>query len=121
METSNTKLKGSLKISEEVIATIARLASDEIDGIESIGMPPQTSIRKLFLRPNRINPIKIDLIGEVAEVSLNVVIKYGHKITTVAENVQSAVKEAVQSMTGIPVSKVNVNISGVSFKATEKE
>ena len=44
METSNTKLKGSLKISEEVIATIARLASDEIDGIESIGMPPQTSI-----------------------------------------------------------------------------
>ena len=37
------------------------------------------------------------------------------KIGSVSEMVQKAVKESIQSMTGIAVSKVNVVIAGVNF------
>lgn len=39
----------------------------------------------------------------------------GYKIPAVAEKVQKAVKESVQSMTGITVSRVNMVVAGVRF------
>lgn len=40
---------------------------------------------------------------------------------SVAEKVQKSIKEEVQSMTGITVSKVNVIIAGINFINREKE
>ena len=42
-------------------------------------------------------------------------IKAGVNIPETAEKIQSAVKEAVQNMTGIAVSRVNINIAGIVF------
>ena len=45
----------------------------------------------------------------------------GKKIRQVAEEVQRAVKESVQNMTGKLVSKVNVIIAGLEFDQPESE
>ena len=60
-------------------------------------------------------PIKISMIGDVAAIDVNIVIKSGEKACEVAQEVQSSVKENVQNMTGVTVARVNVNVSGVSF------
>ena len=47
------------------------------------------------------------------DISVN--LKYGANIPEVAETLQKAVKDAVQNMTGITVSKVNVHVAGIVF------
>ena len=120
VERSEQNQTEGLKISEEVIETIARLATIEIQGVDSL-RASALSLPDMLIRNRPKGPIKIDLIGDVAEISIAVVIKYGYKITDIAESIQNSVKSAVQSMTGIAVSKVNITVTGVSFKTAQAQ
>lgn len=56
------------------------------------------------------------MMGDVAAIDMKIIIKSGEKACAVAQEVQTAVKENVQNMTGVPVARVNVTISGVVFE-----
>ena len=58
-------------------------------------------------------PIVVELSDDVAEITVNVVVTYGCKIPQLSEQIQENVKSAVQNMTCITVSKVNVIVNGV--------
>ncbi|NLP26555.1 MAG: Asp23/Gls24 family envelope stress response protein [Clostridiales bacterium] len=129
MENDNAYKSGTLKISEEVILTISKLAISDTKGVEEIipvnefGTTNKTLqrlasknwgvARKLFGKRN--NLIKVKFLDDVVEITLAVIIKHGYKITMVAESIQNSVKSSVQSMTGITVSRVNIIISGISI------
>lgn len=120
MESLNHKVQqGTLKVSEEVIATIVKLAVLDVQGVDSL-MTPNVSLEKIFFKQNGNSTIKIKLSGDVVEISLSILVKYGNKVTALAEAVQNRVKSDVQSMTGITVSRVNVLIGGIVFDSTEK-
>ncbi len=100
-----------LKISEDVIISIAKLAALDINGVAGLG----GEIGKMSkLRKN--GPIKISMMGDVAAIDVKIVIKSSEKAFNVAQEVQTAVKENVQNMTGVPVARVNVTVSGVVFE-----
>ena len=105
---------GNLQISREVIATIARYAALEIEGVDSLASFA-TNLKGWLLKKQSAKPIDIDLSDDVAVIELHVNIKAGVNIPETAEKIQSAVKEAVQNMTGIAVSRVNINIAGIVF------
>lgn len=105
---------GNLKISRDVLATIARYATMEIEGVASLASFT-TNIRGWLLKKQSAKPIAIDLSDDVAVIDIHVNIKAGVNIPQTAEKIQSAVKEAVQNMTGIAVSRVNINIAGIVF------
>ena len=129
MENDNAYKSGTLKISEEVILTIAKLAISEIKGVEDIVPVNDFGVankslqklaskdwviaRKLFGKKN--NLIKVKLLGDIVEITLAVIVEQGYKVIMVAESIQDSVKSSVQSMTGITVSRVNVIISGISI------
>lgn len=106
---------GNLKISREVIATIARYATLEIEGVASLASFT-ANIKGWLLKNQSPKPIVIDLSDEIAVIDVHVNIKAGVNIPAVAEKIQLAVKEAVQNMTGIVVSRVNINIAGIVFE-----
>lgn len=100
-----------LKISDDVIITVARLAALDVKGVAGLN----GNVGKMSkLRKN--GPIKISLIGDVAAIDMSIVIKSGEKAGSVALAVQNAVKENVQNMTGVPVARVNVTVGGVVFE-----
>ncbi len=101
---------GLLRISEDVVVTIATAAINEIKGVECI-RPSDGFIRNLFFRSE---PVNVRIAGDVVEINADVVVKQGYNAVTIAERIQESVKSDIQSMTGIAVSKVNVLISGVS-------
>ena len=72
-------------------------------------------IRGWLLKKQSAKPITIDLNDDIAAIDIHVNIKAGVNIPQTAEKIQSAVKEAVQNMTGIAVSRVNINIAGIVF------
>ncbi|PWM41004.1 MAG: Asp23/Gls24 family envelope stress response protein [Clostridiales bacterium] len=114
MENMQAKTQGSLRISKDVIATIASCAATEIAGVAGLATYT-TNIRNLFTK-NAVNKsIAVELSDEVAEIAVHLNLHFGAKIPAVSEAVQRAVKEAVQNMTGITVSKVNVYIGDITF------
>ncbi|MEG0615566.1 MAG: Asp23/Gls24 family envelope stress response protein, partial [Oscillospiraceae bacterium] len=84
--------------------------------VESISNPNVT-FKQLFFKSSKNDSIKIKPVGDVVEVSISVIAKQGHKVTTLAEAIQERVKTDVQSMTGVTVSRVNVSVAGISFEA----
>jgi uncharacterized alkaline shock family protein YloU len=118
MKTKTNTVAGSLKISNEVVVKIAELAAMEITGVSVKGGHLDTQENTLLVANRLINPIKAALKGEAAEIDISIVVMSGHKAVKVAEAVQQSVKSAVQNMTGIAVSKVNVKISGVRLSET---
>ncbi|EGT3900754.1 Asp23/Gls24 family envelope stress response protein [Clostridioides difficile] len=99
---------GQVKISNDVIATIAGLAALEVEGIETTA----TLTDKLL----KNNGVKIQIEEEDVNLDVMVTIKYGMSIPDTAFKVQENVKNTVETMTGLKVSQVNIHIQGINFK-----
>ena len=99
-----------LKISEDVIITVARLAALDVKGVASLG----SEVNKMSKLKNN-GPVRISMMGDVAAIEIDIRIKGYEKAAVVAQEVQSAVKENVQNMTGVAVARVNVTVVGAVF------
>lgn len=118
MDVTNTAaIGGSLQISTEVLAKIAQMATMEINGVADVSTGTM-GVKGLFNRVAPIKPILVQLTDDVAEITVSLIVKYGFKIPPLCEKVQENVKNSVQSMTCITVSKVNVVITGVAQDTT---
>ena len=124
MEIKSPKSAGSLKISENVVVKTAVLAASEVEGVALdgggiIARESRYNTVRFPVRAEPLYPVKVRLTNEAAEIDISIVALQGRKAVVVAETVQHAVKSAVQNMTGIAVSKVNVKIAGIRFKNEE--
>ncbi len=120
MEITSSNPKGTLTISEEVLCAIATNAAKDVDGVSSFSNRPVdvvNTIKKGSLKV--MSPVRIVQDGDDIDVSIYLNLEPNQKIQKVAQKVQHNVKEAVQNMTGKPVSHVNVVITGIDFKESE--
>ncbi len=105
---------GNVRISEDVVATIASVAALEVEGVCSLVPYGGGDIKKLISGKRGLGKgVKIDLTGGEITVELGVVLTYGVRIQEVIGKMQSEVKYAVESMTGMKVRAVNVYVQGV--------
>lgn len=113
MKMEQNQPNGSLKISQEVIASIAQTAAKEIEGVAALA----PSRLQKQLNKNTPNPkaVSIEVHDDAAVINISVIVKAGCKIRLVSEELQKAIKDAVQTMTGMTVSKVNVHVDGIRF------
>lgn len=112
---------GQIKISDEVVATVAGLAASEVEGIWSMSGGFAGNLSDLLGRKNLSKGVKVEVGEEEAAVDLNVVVEYGIKIPDVAWKVQENVKSAIETMTGLKVVEVNIHVQGVYIPKKEKE
>lgn len=111
---------GSLKISEEVLATIASFAAKEVPGVAAMALSSPASIKNFLVKSSPSSKsVKIELNDDVAIIDVYVNLKYGAKIPETSEAIQTSVKESVQNMTGITVSRVNIHVEGITFEDTQ--
>lgn len=114
----NNTIGGSLQISADVIAKIATMATMEIEGIAEVSAG-SVGVKGLFNKVLVPKAVLVNLVDDVAELTVSVVVKYGYKIQPLCVKIQENVKNAVQSMSSITVSKVNVCITGVTQETSE--
>lgn len=102
---------GNIMISEDVIGTIVDHAVCEIEGVVGLSTKPGADIAELIGKKNWGKGIKVVIAEDDSlEIDCNVIVAYGQNIVAVAANIQQAVSGAVESMSGVKVSSVNVNI-----------
>ncbi|OPJ56944.1 Asp23/Gls24 family envelope stress response protein [Alkalithermobacter paradoxus] len=112
---------GNIKISEDVIATIASLAASEIDGVASMSGGITGNITEILGKKNLSKGVKVVVNEDEVFIDLFVLIEYGFVIPDVAWKIQENIKNTVETMAGLKVSEVNVHIQGVNFKKEKTE
>lgn len=103
---------GELIISEEVIASIAVNAARDVEGVAGFSQKPADIIAALK-RQETNKYVSVSFGDSDVKITIYIVVKPGHNIQTVANEVQKAIKSTVQNMTGKIVTKVNVTIAGL--------
>jgi len=101
---------GSVRISEDVIATIVEHTLTEVDGVVKGGA--EVAGKKSWGKGMRISIAEDNSLS----IGCNVIVRYGESVVDVARAVQSAVSNAVESVTGVRVVDVSVNVCGIVRK-----
>lgn len=110
---------GEVQIADEVVAIIAGLAATEVDGVDSMaGNITNELVGKLGMK-NLSKGVKVDVLEDVVCVDLALNIEYGFNILETSKKVQERVKSAIENMTGLNVSDVNVRIASVEMEKTK--
>lgn len=107
---------GKVNIADDVIGVISTIAASEIKGIKALNGTFQDEVLELIGKKNFNKGIQVEMNDNVVLVELSVIVDYGTKIHEVAKEVQENVKLAIESMTGLEVAAVNVNIEGINTK-----
>lgn len=106
---------GKVDVSSEVISTIAGAAALNCYGL--VGMASRSQLKdgitELLGRENLSKGIETRAENGSIQLDMYIIVGYGTKISEVAHNVQSKVKYALEKMTGLAVSEVNIIVQGV--------
>lgn len=110
---NDTTPSAKITYANEVVAIIAGLAANEVEGIAGM-----CSVSGNILNKNRnvTKGVKVEIGTEEAAVDLYVIVEYGTPIQRAAMDAQENVRKAIESMTGLHVVRVDVHIQGVSFE-----
>ena len=105
---------GSVMISEDVIATIVTQAVKDVEGVVGLTTKPAAELVDKLSKKNWGKGMKINIAEDNAiTIDCGIIVSYGQSVVAVAEAVQSAVSNAVESMTAVKNVTVNVNVSGI--------
>ena len=108
--------RGEVVIADEVVAVIAGLAAMEVEGVASmVGNVTKELISKIG-KKSLAKGVKVDILEGIVTVAITLNLKYGYNIMDISEKVQEKVKAAIENMTGLTVSDVNVTIASVCME-----
>ncbi|MBP1759979.1 MAG: hypothetical protein H6Q63_896 [Firmicutes bacterium] len=108
---------GSIRIADEVVEVIAGLAASEVEGVVGMSGGLVGDLANMLGRNKNLSKgVKVEVGEHEVAVDLFIVVEYGVSIPDVALSVQEAVKDAIESMTGLKVVEANVHVQGVNFR-----
>ncbi|RKR85799.1 putative alkaline shock family protein YloU [Micromonospora pisi] len=115
---------GKTLIAEGVVAKISGFAAKEIPGVHSMGTGVARRVGQLRnLVPGgseaSTQGVSVEVGEREAAVDLDIVTWYGQSIVDISDAVRRNVIDRVQSMTGLRVIEVNINVDDV-FVAGEQ-
>ena len=104
---------GTIRIHKNVIASIASLATTEIEGVKRIGGDFKSGLMELIGKKT-ISAIKVEINkNEEVKVSIPLIIRYGFNIPDIANKVQENVRMNLERMTNLSIKDIDVNVQGI--------
>lgn len=107
---------GEVKISDDVVGTIASIAASEIDGVNGLNGGIAGDLAEMFGKKNLTKGVKVNIEERTVQIDLNIIVDFGIKIPEVSWLIQENVKNAVETMTGLKVKEVNIHVTGVNLQ-----
>ena len=110
--------RGSVSISEDVIAVMVTAAIAEIEGVAGFSNAIGTDIADFLGRKTAVRGVRVSTDNGCAVLDVLVMVRYGYNVAEVARKVQAEVAANLEAMTGLKV-RVNVHVTGISFEKTD--
>ena len=119
----NENQNGSVSFATDVVATIAGLAANEVEGVAGMSSASGGGLADIWSRKSGRNftkGVRVDVDGGKVRADINIIVEYGSPIPEVAQNIQENVKKAIETMSGLEVESVDVHVNGMSFEKENK-
>ena len=119
ISTEESNSLGDIKINHSVVASIVRLAALENGGVYAVAGSFVEGIADMFSKKEEkgVRVTESEQGNYVIEIRL--ILNYGVELAKCAYDVQIAVKDRVENMTGKMIERVDVVIDGVKSKDDE--
>ena len=118
----NSNDNNKIRIADEVVAVIAGKAVSEIQGVYEMSGGFAGGIGEVLSgKKNLAKGIKVLVTDKDAKIDVNIIVEYGVRIPEIAFEIQTKVKKAVETMTGLKVTEVNVHVQGVNTNVEKKD
>ncbi len=111
VEVVNETEGAGIKISDDVVATIASIAASEVKGVANMSGGLVSGISEMLGKKTK--GVKVQVGEKETTIDISLSVEYGARIPDVAWEVQNKVKTQVESMTGLKVVSVNVIVQGI--------
>lgn len=110
----------TVKISNDAVAMYVGIAISEIQGVYGMSGTLAGITEAISGKKNYTKGVKVEINDKTVRIDVSIIVEYGARIPDVAFEIQTNVKKSVETMTGLKVSEVNVNVQGV-HAITEKD
>lgn len=107
---------GTVKIADDVVAMIASLATTEVEGVSAMAGNITNELMSKVGMKSLTKGVKVVVAEGNVTVDLAVTMEYGYNIPATCQKVQAKVKSAIENMTGLTCTDVNIRIAGVNMK-----
>ena len=108
---------GSVQIADEVVAMITSLAATEVEGVSAMAGNITNELMSKVGVKGLTKCVKVEVSNHQVRAELAVLMEYGYNIPATSQKVQERVKNAIENMTGLTVTDVNIRIAGVNMSA----
>lgn len=117
--------RGTTTIADTVVSTIAGIAVRETDGVHSVGRGASRALGAVKDKVSRSNDpgrgVKVEVGEKQAAVDVDIVVEYGIPILEAAKNIRTHVTDAVETMTGLEVVEININVLDVHVPGSDDD
>ncbi|MFD9224747.1 Asp23/Gls24 family envelope stress response protein [Streptomyces sp. NPDC060064] len=119
------RVRGTTTIADSVVATIAGIAVRDTYGIHSVGGGASRAMGAVRDKMSRSSDPGRGVKAEVGEkqtaIDIGIVVEYGVPIMEAAKNIRSNVTDAVETMTGLEVVEININVLDVYVPGSDDD
>jgi len=115
----NADEKGSINISEDVVAIIAATATAEVEGVSGFYFSQGKEITSMIGKKSLPKGIRLSISDGGIIFDVYIVVEMGCSVNEIGEKIQQAVISAVEGAVGAKVTEVNVHICGVAQKKSK--
>ncbi len=115
--TLDTNAQGAVKIADDVVASIAALAASEAAGLDDMAGNIGNRLMDTVGVKQSGKGVRVDVVDDMVRVDLAIILKYGYSIRETGKLIQDKVKAAIENMTGLKVTDVNIHVAGVNTEA----
>lgn len=114
--------QGSIKISEDVVASIAAVATSETEGVSGLYSSFTNDIVSFLGKKTPTKGVKVTFHNDnTVDIDICYLACFGSNIFDVAKNVQENVKSSVKAMTNLNIVNINIHVAGVTFVSDENK
>ena len=106
---------GAIQIADDVVAMIASLATSEVEGVNAMAGTITNELMSKVGVKSLTKGVRVEVLEGNVTVDLAVTMEYGYNIPATCQKVQAKVKSAIENMTGLTCSDVNIRIAGVKM------
>ncbi|MFB8206585.1 Asp23/Gls24 family envelope stress response protein [Streptomyces sp. NPDC056010] len=117
--------RGTTTIADNVVSTIAGIAVRETDGVYSVGKGPARALGAVKDKVSRSTDpgrgVKVEVGEKQTAIDVDIVVEYGAPILDTARSLRTNVTDAVETMTGLDVVEININVTDVHVPGSDDD
>ncbi len=107
---------GVVQIADDVVAMIASLAAAEVEGVNTMAGNISNELMSKVGVKKLTKGVKVVISEDSVKISIAISMDYGYNIPATCQMIQTKIKNAVENMTGLNCTDVNIRIVNIKVK-----